>query len=114
MRQSEVEKRVQMGEKLGVCAMNLLPMWVFYSLFSIIDARQHLPGFSISSTVFASHSQPISLIVAKMEAQSPGFVFSSLLSSFFFSSVACFFDFMNFLIWVLWGFDFCFVFCLEF
>ncbi|KAL0561968.1 hypothetical protein IC582_002414 [Cucumis melo] len=61
-----------MGEKLGVCAMNLLPMWVFYSLFSIIDARQHLPGFSISSTVFASHSQPISLIVAKMEAQSPG------------------------------------------
>ncbi|XP_031745272.1 probable receptor-like protein kinase At1g80640 isoform X2 [Cucumis sativus] len=61
-----------MGEKLGVCAMNLLPMWVFYSLFSIIDARPDLPGFSISSTVFASHSQPISLIVAKMEAQSPG------------------------------------------
>ena len=74
-----------MGEKLGVCAMNLLPMWVFYSLFSIIDARPDLPGFSISSTVFASHSQPISLIVAKMEAQSPGFVFSSLLFSPFLS-----------------------------
>lgn len=50
----------------------LLPMWVFYSFFPIIDARPHLAGFSISSTVFASHTHPISLIVAKMEAQSPG------------------------------------------
>ncbi|CAK9310364.1 unnamed protein product [Citrullus colocynthis] len=65
-----------MGERLGGYAMNLLgillPMWVFSSFFPIIDARPHLAGFSISSTVFASHTHPISLIVAKMEAQSPG------------------------------------------
>ncbi|XP_038897112.1 probable receptor-like protein kinase At1g80640 [Benincasa hispida] len=67
-----------MGERLGGFAMNLLgillPMWVFYPFFPIIDARPLLAGFSISSstTVFASHTQPISLIVAKMEAQSPG------------------------------------------
>lgn len=105
-----------MGERLGGYAMNLLgillPMWVFYSFFPIIDARPHLAGFSISSTVFASHTHPISLIVAKMEAQSPGFSFSSVLP--FVSVLHVFFDFMKFLSWVSWGFKFCFVFCLKF
>ncbi|XP_022959759.1 probable receptor-like protein kinase At1g80640 isoform X3 [Cucurbita moschata] len=38
----------------------LIPMWVFYFLFLMIDARPELAGFSISH------------MVAKMEAQSPG------------------------------------------
>ncbi|KAG7014166.1 putative receptor-like protein kinase, partial [Cucurbita argyrosperma subsp. argyrosperma] len=61
-----------MGERLGGWAMNLLtillPMWVSSSLFPIIDARPQLTGFSISRT----RLQSIPLIVAKMEAQSPG------------------------------------------
>ena len=69
-----------MGERLGGWAMNLLtillPMWVSSSLFPIIDATTHLPGFSISRT----RPQSIPLIVAKMEAQSPGFCFSSVLA----------------------------------
>ncbi|KAG6575621.1 putative receptor-like protein kinase, partial [Cucurbita argyrosperma subsp. sororia] len=43
-------------------------MWVSSSLFPIIDARPQLTGFSISRT----RPQSIPLIVAKMEAQSPG------------------------------------------
>ncbi|XP_022143920.1 probable receptor-like protein kinase At1g80640 [Momordica charantia] len=47
----------------------LLPMWVFYSLFPIIDARPEIAGFYISAS---GREEPISRIVTKMEAQSPG------------------------------------------
>lgn len=67
-------------ERFGGGGMNLLgillPMWVFYSLFPIIDARPEIAGFYISAS---GREEPISRIVTKMEAQSPGFYFCFVL-----------------------------------